>query len=89
MSHNISLKNRMDTRLIKATQHRQMISKTFMHSENRRLYIVTDLVWNSNDDTWMVSYKREGEEVTFVRSVDNFKGENRAGVLRFIQINEE
>jgi hypothetical protein len=83
------------------TPDMHLIGSIWMHTGTNMLYIITDYMWGCDEDVWYIAYKRYlqnekidtndvyeneyGDRVTFVRSIENFKGK-RDGVDRFIRI---
>lgn len=82
-------KHAMDEDRLRASDNADMVGSSYMHTRSRYLYRVTDIVWNGNDDLWMVEHTRAGTATKFVRSLANFNGEHNDGTRRFIRIKED
>lgn len=71
---------------------RRIIGKKFLHSGNRKLYVVTGYVWHGDTDEWHVKYRpynfnEDGEYPEFTRTIENHIG-NRKDKPRFILVED-
>ena len=57
--------------------NKSSIGKSYFHPKTRRIYRVTDFVWNSSTDEWNIVYSRTGCDITFTRTLAEFNDPNR------------
>lgn len=82
-------KHEQDKHQLRASDNKAMVGCRYVHFNSHRLYTVTDIVWNGDDDLWMVEHIRQGTDTKFVRTLANFNGNTAEGLRRFTQIKEE
>lgn len=70
----------------------RIINKKFLHTGNRKLYVVIGYVWHGDTDEWHVKYRtynfnEDDEYPEFTRTLENHRGK-RGDNPRFIEIQD-
>lgn len=71
---------------------KHIVNKKFLHTGNRKLYVVTGFVWHGDTDEWHVKYRpynfnEDGKYPEFTRTIENHRG-NRGDKPRFIEVQD-
>lgn len=75
--------NTIDSRGVIPNQ-KKYVGMKFTHQGNGHVYEVVGWAWNGEDDTWMMIHKREGSDITYLRTPANFAGYMSDGRLRYV-----
>lgn len=65
-----------------------MIGRKFMNNNNHKIYTITAIAFCGDSDEWGYCLMREGSDVVFVRTMNNFFGKNRDGNPRFVYVQD-